>query len=95
MEIDIDGQITTYIRTGAHTRIQSLRVVKNDRTGTCQGLEPHHPTMGKVSPIRTRQGLEPHQPTIEKGPLSPETRHTHTLKSQFLLTKTIWKYSLV
>ena len=40
-----DGKSTSYVWTRAHLRIRSLRVVKNDRTGTYQGLEPHHPTM--------------------------------------------------
>ena len=64
-------------------RIWSLRVVKNYITGTHQGLETHHTTMEKGTPIRTCHGLEPHQPTMKKGTLSPENRHNNNLSNNF------------
>ena len=70
MDVDSksDGQITPYVCTRAHTRICSLRVVKNYRTVTGQGLESHQTTMKKWTLTKYLQCLETHHPTLKKVP---------------------------
>ena len=41
--------------------------VKNYRTGSCPGLEFHHPKMEKGTPIKSRHGLEPHHPSMKNN----------------------------
>ena len=39
---------------------------KNDRTGTCLGLEFHHPTLEKGTPINSLKWLDHHHSSMEK-----------------------------
>ena len=80
---------TTFIQARAHTRIQSLRVIKweNDRTDSLPGLEFHHLTIEKGIPIKSLHGLEPHHPHNVKIICTPEARKTTTKNVLVNITK--------
>ena len=80
VESKSDGQSTASVWIRAHTPIWSLRVVKNDRTDTRQGLEYRQPTMERGTPFRYLQVLGPHHLTIKKVPALHRPNITTTTK---------------